>query len=106
MAPVKVPEIEAVPRLMENVPVKLPVWVGAKTIPKTNVWLGLIVAGSRVELTSRNAVPVTESPLTVPAPNPLLAIITVAGVVALISTEGKAMLVPAPSAWAFPSAKV
>jgi hypothetical protein len=42
----------------------------------------------------------------VPAPVPLFAMVTVATVLALMSTEGNVMVVPAVKEWTLPSAKV
>ena len=67
---------------------------------------GPTLAGRRFGLLIRKPVPDTDSPLTIPALDPLLVINTDALVVALTSTEGNVMVSPAVRAWRFPSANV
>ena len=67
---------------------------------------GGTLAGRGLELLIRKPVPATDSPLTVPALDPVLLTNTVAPVVALTSTEGNVMVVPEVRAWRLPSANV
>src|ERR1700722_1236303 len=104
--PASVPEMELPLRVMVNAPLNDPACVGLKTIWKLMPCPAATVAGKAGSNAPRKPAPVTDTPLTKPAPVPWLTILMTALVVPFISTEGKLMAVPLSKGWTLPSASV